>query len=319
MPDPQRIVAVINKSWEADPIINALLHEKVRPPLTHKAGKASFSDFQFVNHPFLIDAKPIDNPDPPARPRLTFRCHHADAEAAIEIWCLQDLMNPAARSSSSAEKWRVLPRIFAQGVPDLVIALGTAGMVDLGKSNGAVVIGSQVFIHNPYAENVPPGTVLPAPLWTDQRLNQLIASPSQKSIDFRTMADDVRFKAETRFLKTPIDPADPPVVLAGHGFCSLGVVNVVDYDHYFWADKRAVAAFRQAGQAGVIGSVETTHGLIRLQTEAPFLFVSGVTDDDGRFDAQVTPRVYAQNFVAAHNAGIALCYLLEAVTEQLAR
>ena len=57
-------------------------------------------------------------------------------------------------------------------------------------------------------------------------------------------------------------------------------------------------------------SVETTHGVIRSLSEAPFLYVSGITDTEGLFDFEVTPRVYAQNHVAAHNAAIALVWLL---------
>jgi hypothetical protein len=123
--------------------------------------------------------------------------------------------------------------------------------------------------------------------------------------------------AETRFLKSPLEPVKTPVVLAGHRFNSLGVVNVIDYDAYFWADKSAIEAFRQKGYQGVIGSMETTHGLIRFQTEAPFLFISGIANEDGKFDSQVAPRVYAQPFVAAHNAGLTLCYLIEGVIPQL--
>jgi hypothetical protein len=90
----------------------------------------------------------------------------------------------------------------------------------------------------------------------------------------------------------------------------LGVVNITNYDDYVWADARAVEAFKVAASAAQIGSIETTHGVIRSVSPAPFLFVSGITDTEGLFDYQVTPRVYAQNFVAAHNAGLALSWLL---------
>lgn len=315
----KKIIVIANKSWEADPMVNAILHEKVRLKI--------FSEFKIVNHPFLIDKKDKKITDPNPLPRITFKYiipaveskvkeeAKPKIECTIELWCLQDIMNPNVSSSSTVEKWRVLPRIFETASPiDLVIAFGTAGIVDLGSCNASVVIGSKVFIHNPYysEEDEPP-----TDLWTNPNLDKTIAS---KQIDFSLIPDVIRNKAETKFLRTPLQPADPPVILAGHGFHSLGIVNVQNYEHYIWADKRAIDAFRKAGNKGVIGSVESTHGLIRLQlqkNDIPFLFVSGITDEDGKFDAQVTPRVYSQNFVAAHNAGITLCYLLEEVVRQI--
>lgn len=311
MSEIKKIIVVANKSWEVDPMVNAILHEKVRPPLVDKR----FFDFEMPGHPFLIDSKKKDNPDPPVRPRIRFTCSQMNKSAIVEIWCLQDLMDPLKSSSSTIEKWRVLPRIFdGKVMPDLVIAFGTAGIVDMGLCNGSVVIGSRVFIHNPYYDK---SDDPPAEIWEHPDINKLLSLPKENEVDFRIIADEIRFKAETKFLTTPLEPAKPPVILAGHGFYSLGIVNVLNYDHYFWADKRAIQTFRSKGLKGVIGSVESTHGLVRLKTESKFLFISGITDEDGKFDAQVTPRVYAQNFVAAHNAGIALCYLIEATVLQL--
>jgi hypothetical protein len=303
----KRIVVIANKSWEADPMVNAILHEKIRPK--------SFDDFDTSGQPLLIDKKDPNNPNPPIHPRIEFTCSISNKSARIEIWCLQDLMNPNVSSSSTTEKWRVLPRIinYRRGI-DFLIAFGTAGITDLGICNGSVVIGSRVFIHNPYI-NVT-GDDTKHDTWTNPNLDKLIVLQKELEVDFRSMADDVRYKAETKFVNSPLEPAKPPIILAGHGFYSMGVVNVTDYDDYIWADKSAIATFRKKGYKGVIGSIESTHGLIRLQTEVPFLFVSGITDEDGKFDSQVTPRVYAQNFVAAHNAGIALCYLLEDITGQ---
>ncbi len=302
----KKIVIVANKSWEADPLINVLLHEKVR-------NKEYFQNFKFPGYPRLLNLISKPDPDLNATPRITFDCIFPNIISNIEVWCLQDLMNQAVSSSSTVEKWRVLPKIFKdKKEPDLVIAFGTAGIFNLGNRNGSVVVGSKVFIHNPYegsSDDPPPQ------IWSDKRLNTLISSP--KSIDFRKIPNDFRFKAESRFFLSTIEPSIPPVIMIGHGFNSLGIVNVLNYDHYFWADKRAIEAFRKAGHKGVIGSIESTHGLIRLQTESPFLFVSGIVDEDGKFDAQVTPKEYSQNFVGAHNAGLVLCYLLEAVTIQM--
>ncbi len=107
-------------------------------------------------------------------------------------------------------------------------------------------------------------------------------------------------------------------MMAGNGFISIGHVNTTNYDDYAWSPQCAVDSFNENAYAsGEIGSVESTHGLIRLVSEAPFLYVSGIVGTVGLFNLQVTPRVYAQNTVAAHNAAIALAWLLPDVIPAL--
>jgi len=50
--------------------------------------------------------------------------------------------------------------------------------------------------------------------------------------------------------------------------------------------------------------------LIRIMSDAPFIFVSGLTDRLGYFNQDLGPRTVAQNFLAAHNAGIAVVWTL---------
>lgn len=38
-----------------------------------------------------------------------------------------------------------------------------------------------------------------------------------------------------------------------------------------------------------IGSLETTHGVIRLSSDKPAIFVSAITDREGNFDMKVMP------------------------------
>lgn len=297
---PPRVMVIANKSWEADPLVNALLSERVRP--------AALRDFEALAHP-LLRAPGYAEPDPPATARIRFAC----GKAAVEVWCVQDLMNPGVSGSSSSEKARVLPRAFSAGPqPELVIAFGTAGYPDEANLNGSVVIGSKVFIHDPptkesrrYAPKAP-GSV------------QLSAVPAGL---FRSIDADVRFPAEGRFLAPPVAAAQPPLILAGHNWIALGSVNVTNYDDYVWTDAETLAAFRGLDPrttAGRVGSMETTHGIIReLSAPAPFLFVSGITDTVPLFDLQVTPRAYAQNFVAAHNAAVSVAWLLPEVIAQM--
>jgi hypothetical protein len=107
-------------------------------------------------------------------------------------------------------------------------------------------------------------------------------------------------------------------MMVGNGFISIGHVNTINYDDFSWSPLRAVESFNDnASGSGEIGSIESTHGLIRLISDAPFLYVSGIAATVGLFNIQVTPRVYAQNTVAAHNAAIALAWLLPDVITAL--
>jgi hypothetical protein len=167
-----------------------------------------------------------------------------------------------------------------------------------------VVIGRRTFIHDPF-----PPSVDHQGKWVPPKPDTVVES-SLPADSLRSVNEQSRFAAEARLLRPPVAPAEPPLVLVGNGFIGLGVVNITNYDDYLWADRQAVEAFVKAGAAGQIGSIETTHGMIRSMSESPFLFVSGITDTGGLFDFQVTPRVYGQNFVAAHNAAIAATWVL---------
>ena len=292
----KRIVIVANKWWEADPLCSVLIHDKARPPI--------FTSFSFLNYPAQhrssLSLGMPRPPDPPTKPRMTFMI----AGDVVEIWCLEDLLNQSESSSSSLEKARVLPMALGLGaLPDLVIAFGTAGSREGVSINGSVVIGRRVFIHDPWN-----GTG-PSPRWHPPEPDTIVDSRLSPFI-FRKIRDEARAAAEVRMLVAPINPATPPLIFASDSFVSLGFVNVVNREDFAWADASAVAAFKSARVNGQIGSIETTHGIIRSVSASPFLYVSGITDTEGLFEFHVTPRMYSQRNVAAHNAAIAIAWLL---------
>ena len=300
----KRVLIIANKWWETDPLCGVLIHNMARP--------AVLTNFRYLRYPAPrpIKPKPGDPrpPDPKPEPRLTFEC----AGATIEVWCVDELLNPAENSSSSLEKARVLPgAITYSGVPDLVIAFGTAGSRYGLHVNGSVVMGRRVFIHDPRA-----GATDRKGLWTVPRPDQLINS-SLPEETLKKLDEQSRYAAEARFLRCPIESAEPPLVCISNGFTALGVVNITNYDDYVWADSEAIVAFEAAKTGTQIGSIETTHGVIRSTSESPFMYVSGITDTEGLFDYQVTPRVYGQNFVAAHNAALALAWQLPSIIASL--
>jgi hypothetical protein len=297
-----RVVVVANKWWEADPLCAVLIHDRARP--------RALSNFAYQRFPAARAVKPASDamrpPDPAPVPRLMFDC----LGARVEVWCLEELMNPAESPSSSAEKARVLPRVMSGTPPAVVIAFGTAAMRESVHANGSVVVGRRTFVHDPFAGADRQGK------WTPPHPDRLVESAFPIAA-LQQLDEQARYAAEARFLRPPIAPADPPLALVGNGFASLGVVNVTNYDDYVWADASAARAFAASGAPAQVGSIETTHGIIRAASAAPFLFVSGITDTAGLFDVEVTPRVYAQNVVAAHNAGVTLAWLLPGIVATL--
>jgi hypothetical protein len=328
-PRPVRIVVIANKTWEADPLQQTLLDAKAKP-----------GELAAIDRPYDPSVTPSSNWNE-QRPRLYLRCFRLPRQegqpeppvtAKVMVWCLEDWMNPAAGGSNTTEKMRVLPKLFQRSHdyfganPDVVVAFGTAALPSTVTYNGCVSIGTRVFVHDPFGELEAEKRVIRRPdgdqdpMWTDTRLNKLLTSAIGSQF-FRSIPDSVRHTAEAKFLKPPVHPGDPLVVLAGHGFASVGTVNVTNYDDYVWTDPQSVAAFRAESAKCQIGSMETTHGLIRLAAEDAlqavprFFYVSGLVNSLGYFDFETTPRSYAQNFAAAHNAGIATAWLIPALAK----
>lgn len=300
----KRVMLIANKWWEADPLCWVLFHDKAHP--------STFSNYKINNYPTQrksVRSTEPQTPDPPAIPRFTFNY----MEAVVEVWCLEELMNPAENPSSTLEKARVLPAAINSGPsPDLVVAFGTGGSREGLNINGCVVIGRRVFIHDPYeSESDRTG------MWAAPNTDTVIESDLLPTV-FRGLSPESRHSAEARFLPTPVAPANPALVLAGNSFISVGAINCINYDDYTKIQKSAVEAFREHGSTlGEFGSIESTHGVIRVIADVPFLYVTGITDSIGVFNIQVTPRAYTQNTVAAHNAGIALAWLLPDVMQAL--
>lgn len=268
---------------------------------------------------------------------------------SVEVWCIEDWMTNKGSHSSSADKWRTaLPAIvsntFREGgvvqPPDLVVAFGTAGIPLLETANGCVTVGSRVYYHDAFeprsqaararraAEEArvalvgdpPLLRVEELPLTTEDKARRHVFRDSTGLLHpnlFRNLSADLRFAAEARFLPAPLSPATPPRILAGNGHASLGTANITNYDDYIWSDEETRQLFEREVRQREIGSMETTHALIRLAWDGcPFLFVSGLTDRVPAFNFEVTPRAYAQNFAAAHNAGVAVAHLLPDLAAQ---
>ena len=237
-------------------------------------------------------------------------------------------MNPSVSSSSTKEKDEVLAVIYFGGKaeidtdkdPDFVVAFGTAGFPGETSYNGCVSVGANTFIHDPFNDDVRNDGY-----WHSEQTGRLIG-PSSLSAelfnpDHRIFDESLKSQVESRFLAPPMNPARKPILVAASNYTAVGVVNITNYDDYAWADEEALHAFKEVckehREKPPIGSVETTHGIIRLQSETPFIFISGITDRIGHFNMEVGPRPYAQNFACAHNAGVVTAWLIPRIVSYL--
>jgi hypothetical protein len=277
-----RSLIIINKSWEADALGEVITSAKARP--------ASYV------------------PDPGNKKGLRFLVERGSG--CVEFWCIQDLLPADVNPSSTNEKWKVLPSILKGPTPDLVVAFGTAAWGEETSYNGCVLIGTRAFAHNPFASDPAGGSG-----WTHEDCDRVLFSsldPHQDSKRFRLLIGDasVRADIELRLLTAPNNPATVRTFFAASNYAALSDVNVINYDDFAWADPESVFAFRRHAGKSPLGSLETTHAVIRLASEAPFMFISGFANRIGRFNQEAATKDYAQNFVAAHNAAVVAAWLV---------
>lgn len=294
----EKIAVIANKNWETEPMLAAMFSGEFRP-----AG-LPFPDWLLSNQDsrYRVDASKVIND--PANARAIFRFHPAGDAAKpvileVKVWCIQDFMDLAKNSSSSEEKFRFLPSLINLEAPDLVIAFGTAGYLSDTTYAGSVVIGSRFFVHNGHPGN-------PASNLADPRFETLLPTTVNPKL-FGVISPAFKLKCEPKFLRTPVDPTSRAACLASPFYTAVGSVNVTDYNEYAWVDAEAIATFRSVEKKLPVGSLETTHGVIRLSTDRPIIFVSAITDREGNFDMEVTP---GQNYVASFNGGLVMGQLL---------
>lgn len=293
----KRIVLIANKSWEVEPILNALLNSTIRPQELPNPGH--------LNYPWTF------LPGSP-QPRAIW---DSFPQVTIELWCVQDIMDSQWNPSSSQGKHVCLPKVlnYRPETPDLVAALGTAALgLDGGNNNGCVVMGSDIFIHNfhPNGEN-------PQSQWDDPAHFEKVLS-SAISKDFFNLLDNNTAKSiDACLLKPYLNPSSNIGVMSDKDYIGVSVVNITNYADYATSDQAGLQALKNTGNQLPVGSVETTHGVIRLMCDAPFIFISGITDRVGHFaddvdgtDANGNKKTAAQNFTAAFNIGVCLSYMI---------
>jgi hypothetical protein len=294
-----RVLVIVNKWWECEPALAAMLSDNTRPPE---------SPWPATLQP-ARRAPELCPPNPNPLPRAIFAYHTFTAE----VWCVSDLLDglPPNLQSSSEEKYKRMPAIFKGEKPGLVISVGTASTPRFGVNcNGGVAVGTSVFLHNacPNGSNPNSNLVLP-------EFDKIIESSIAESTFDRIRRVDVT-SALNRFLPVSLNPSSSVDVSIGLRDLALGTVNVTDPKMYAEKDGLTVQAFAALGQPANLVSLETTHGLICVRAkDCPFLFVSGIVNRLQRFGTDVAPRADAQNTAGAHNAGVVVTWMLSSLDQ----
>ncbi|HEV2349277.1 MAG TPA: hypothetical protein VG028_05455 [Terriglobia bacterium] len=301
----KRVIAIVNKWWECDaalvPVFDLDSRAKDLLPWPSPGD---------LHHPHQRTNPTSERaPDLKIVPRVTLHLNSLVAE----IWCISDILehlpDRATYQSSSWQKVQRLPAIIAAGdTPDCVIAVGTAAMSDPALNfNGSVVVGTQVFLFDPYA-----GKQNPDSPWGDESFGKVLLSTiDSKLFAFMTLKLQ---SFQLKFLATGRTGDHQRTLICEPRGIALCDVNVTDNTLYATVDPQAVAACKKVTSDPIV-SVETTHGVIRAVAGSSFLFVSGISNRFGRFVDEVGPAGYSQTFPAAHNAGLVLCGVISSLNE----
>lgn len=241
------------------------------------------------------------------------RGRFVSANGSVEVWCIQDLVPAGADFRSTAVQARILPPVVGGSSIALIGAFGTAASTLPETQNGNVIIGTNTFLHDPHAADS-------TSHWRPRAVNTLVTS----ALDVPTFQNVIGSVAERNLvapylLTSPLAPVRRPVVIADRAFVAISDINVTKPADYALNDRQAISAYKHSGATAPIGSLETTHAVIRACTSAPFFFVSGITNRVGAFESEVAPRADAQTFVAAFNAGLAVAAMAIRMLYTLAR
>jgi hypothetical protein len=311
MATQSRLLIVVNKFWECDPVCWVLTSMYLK-------------DKCKVNVPWAkLEHYPSYGPvqTQPPTPRLIYSV----GDVQLEVWCISDLLSIFPKGepqSSSLRKMEVLGKIFSySSLPvHLVTAVGTASSgpfcpefqgAQQVNINGSVVVGCKIFMHDGH----PASNQNSNSEWRCEYFDQLMTSSlCGSAIQLPAMAD-----LDSALLSPSITPAPKGQhIYVNKDYISLGNINVSNYAEYTVKDKETGDSFIATCPGNANGvSMETTHGVIyaaareHFQGDPPFMFISSIVDRYTLFDTDVKPREYAQNVTGAHNAGVVVARLVE--------
>jgi hypothetical protein len=294
-----RIVVVANVYHEADGLMAALCNQMVRTPN--------------VSAPYNIDwprwqrnpSNPLAPPPDSGKPRCLVDVFKVPTDttpaATVEIWCIDDLANTNGNSAAKVTAMEQITNYTnPPSTPDGVVAFGTGGYPDIASNDGCATIGSTIFMHD--ASNGAPGS------WTwSSHMDTLVPSTTPAAF-FSNVAADQEVLEEvinSGMLVPQYRPASTLRLIIAADAVAVSSVN--EPPPYCAADTNSILLARAKGATNIT-SVETTHGVIRSMwpdNNPPFIYVTAIPNRVCHFPDEAQ-SIYAQEFPASHNAGVAL-------------
>lgn len=298
-----RIVIVVNKTWEADAAFAAMFNNDFRKTLP--GYDILYKDIKVQNLDY-----PWNEKYGATAPRVIY----SRGNLQVEIWCLNTVMteNPDPNDpfyySRAYQKAKDFPRILQYSADPikLIAAYGTAGAPTEVTKNGGIVIGAGIF---PYNANL----VADDKKYNSDKFGTMVNSGiSQDFFDKLNLgmsSINMKLYFETAALTPPNHPSNAFQFIADKNIIAVNDINVNSYDDFKSCDPAALAAFTDFKKKNQLKqtaySIETTHGVIILESKCEnFIFISAITDRAAYFGSEVTPKLHAQNFSAAFNGGV---------------
>jgi hypothetical protein len=201
----------------------------------------------------------------------------------------------------------VLPAWIREDDPALIVSVSTAesatGSSEAPSQNGSVLIGGSFFLYDADPNNPESHLVIPP--------DKVFIPNNAPQEVFDLLDESFSTAATKRFIPAPRSPAEQMSVSASPESAAIGVINVTDYKKYAKADGDAYSEFARTVPPGKAraASIETTHGVVRLSSEKPILFVSPITDRYLHFKEDVDDSG-VQSYIASFNAGITVSDML---------
>jgi hypothetical protein len=304
---PLRIVVVANTYYEGDGLMAVLCNRWARNTKLGVPGDMVWP--RPVADVRTIPAVPVD---PRPRCRIMAHAQTGDTTASIEIWCLDDLMDKNINHGFSDNKEKAMAAIknYAPsgqvlGLPDGVVAFGTAAFPDIVPYDGCATVGGTIYVRD--AQRDGPGEHSD---WSWAGFDKLIPGNTPALFFKNVLADPLTvLTINSELLTVPNNPAQKARLIFAADGVAVSSVNIPHDTPYALVDQKTVTAAQQAGVTNVT-SVETTHGVIRAQwADKPFIYVTAISNRITHFPDEAQGN-YPQEFASVHNAGIALNHIM---------
>lgn len=311
MSEKKLVTVMVNKHFEVEPFIAALM---------------TLSNKKELGFPKPLQLNiPTDGLNRMNKPRAYYEGDKLNFD--VEVWCIEDLMNPVSSASNSEQKYNDLcfhfSKHFREKRPELVISVSTAEStpdiqgfendIEPDSINGSVIFGDKFFMFDASDFDKESESSL-----------KFDVDYSNGEIGFWNYMQPQILSTMTKYFweqENAKAKAEKLLCDGNSQYLSVGVVNVTNYSAYKEADPAAYKAAEQIAASNGLKRVciETTHGIvnsaviyscneIKVKT-VPVLFASPITDRYERFESDVgTSGV--QNYIAGYNGGAAVgCFL----------